>query len=73
MGPGRPRLVERDGSTFLKLLLSEVELDIMGAEYGTAYVEVNTTTLVTVLGEWLQPALIPKYYTIQLQIKNTDW
>lgn len=73
MGPGRPRLVERDGSTFLKLLLSEVELDIMGVEYGTAYVEVNTTTLVTVLGEWLQPALIPKYYTIQPQIKNTDW
>lgn len=30
MGPGRPRLVERDGSTYLKLFLKDVELEIMG-------------------------------------------
>ncbi len=48
-------------------------MDIMGEEYGTAYVEVNTETLVTVLGEWTIPTQIPKYYTIQLQVKNTSW
>ena len=45
----------------------------MGEEYGTAYVEVNTETLVTVMGWWTIPANIPKYYTIQLQVKNTTW
>lgn len=73
MGPGRPRLVERDGSTYLKLFLKDVELEIMGEEYGTAYVEVNTETLVTVMDWWTIPANIPKYYTIQLQVKNTTW
>ena len=73
MGPGRPRLVERDGITCLKLYLPEIELEIMGEEYGTAYVEVNSDTLVKILGWWTFPEYIPKYYTIQLQIKNTNW
>lgn len=73
MGPGRPRLVDRNGVTCLKLFLRDIELDIMGEEYGTAYVEVNTETLVTVLGWWTIPTQVPKYYTIQLQVKNTSW
>lgn len=73
MGPGRPRLAERDGKTVLKLWLKEIEIELMGAEYGTQYVEVNTETLVPVLGWWTKPEWIPKYYTIQLQVKNTNW
>lgn len=78
MGPGRPRLVEKDGNTCLKIYLAELEMEIFGAEYGTLYVDVNTDTMVDVMtwydrgtgSYWTQ---VPKYYTIQLNIKNTEW
>lgn len=73
VGPGRPRLVDRFGTIYLKLFLDDIEFTIMGAEYGTCYVDVNSTTMVPVLGWWMGVDYVPKYYTIQLQVKNTDW
>lgn len=71
MGPGRPRLVERNGVTCLKLFLDDLDLVVMENDYSTAYIEVLTETLVPILGWWGNIEYAPKYYTIQLQIKNT--
>lgn len=75
MGPGSPVLVGKDGETYLKLRLSELLLD--NEEYATLYVDVNTDVMVQVMS-WNHPiygmwATVPKYYTIQLNVKNTDW
>lgn len=43
----------------------------MENDYSTTYIEVETETLVPILGWWGNIGYAPKYYTIQLQIKNT--
>lgn len=75
MGPGSPVLVGKNGDIYLRLRLSQLLLD--DEEFATLYIDINTDTMVSVLtwyhpeyGMWTQ---VPKYYTIQLNVKNTAW